>query len=320
MLENLENLVNQEDQEDQEIKYTPRESKYCSECNGPTTSFGWCVTCETNFMKGRFPYWSSGNKDIDELIRHTQLNSSQTCDYLEWIPFEAFEMVKYIGSGGSSSVYSALWMEGPRLVWDEGLQEWTRTGPIKVALKRLDNSINITSSYVDQIKANHKCIQSASLAETFGITRDPTSNYMIVMKYYENGNLYQYLDRSNGILSWKDIIDILWGIAEARDICNGERLEIPEDTPSFYAELMQRCWDNDPAKRPNASYLNEKMGEWITLICDNPNPSEIFDEYNISEDKRWKIISHLPKNYVHPEIHPEAFYVSRPLRFLNYIT
>ncbi|PKY44041.1 kinase-like protein [Rhizophagus irregularis] len=417
MLENLENLVNQEDQEDQEIKYTPRESKYCPECNGPTTSFGWCVTCETNFMKGRFPYWSSGNKDIDELIRHTQLNSSQTCDYLEWIPFEAFEMVKYIGSGGSSSVYSALWMEGPRLVWDEGLQEWTRTGPIKVALKRLDNSINITSSYVDQIKANHKCIQSASLAETFGITRDPTSNYMIVMKYYENGNLYQYLDRSNGILSWKDIIDILWGIAEglekihsegkvhknvhggnllvdekvvtdtrvsdvglygpcyyetnqiygvlpyiapevlrgenytaasdiysfgiimntfatgkrpwynrahdiylARDICNGERLEIPEDTPSFYAELMQRCWDNDPAKRPNASYLNEKMGEWITLICDNPNPSEIFDEYNISEDKRWKIISHLPKNYVHPEIHPEAFYVSRPLRFLNYIT
>ena len=33
------------------------------------------------------------------------------------------------------------------------------------------------------------------------------------MKYYENGNLYQYLDHSNGILSWRDIIDTLWGIA-----------------------------------------------------------------------------------------------------------
>jgi len=33
------------------------------------------------------------------------------------------------------------------------------------------------------------------------------------MKYYENGNLYQYLDRSNGILSWRDMIDMLWGIA-----------------------------------------------------------------------------------------------------------
>jgi len=64
--------------------------------------------------------------------------------------------------------------------------------------------------YFQQIKAHHKCIQSA---ETIGITKDPTSNYMIVMKYYENGNLYQYLDHSNGILSWHDIINMLWGIA-----------------------------------------------------------------------------------------------------------
>ncbi|CAB4392000.1 unnamed protein product [Rhizophagus irregularis] len=397
-------------QEDQEIKYTPRESKYCPECNGPTTSFGWCVTCETNFMKGRFPYWSSGNKDIDELIRHTQLHSSQTCDYLEWIPFEAFDMINYIGSGGFGSIYSALWMEGPRLNWDEGLQEWTRTGPIKVALKRFDNSINITSSYVDQIKTHHKCIQSASLAETFGITRDPTSNYMIIMKYYETGNLYQYLDRSNGILSWKDIIDILWRTAEglekihfegkvhknvhggnllvdgkdvtdtrvsdvglygpcyyhetnqiygvlpyiapevlhgenyntasdiysfgvimnilaagkrpwynrahdinlAKDICNGERLEIPEDTPGFYAELMRQCWDNEPEKRPTASYLYKKLN-WINLIRDNPNPFD--DNYYVSEEKRCKTISQLPKKYTHPEIHPEAYYTSRPLYF-----
>jgi hypothetical protein len=141
----------EENLQDQEIIFIPRESKNCPECNGPTTSFGWCVTCETNFMKGKFPYWSSGNIDIDELIRHTQLLALQTCDYLEWIPFEAFEMVKYTGNGGFSSVYSALWMEGPRLVWDERSQKWTKTGPIKVALKRLDNSINITSSYIDQV-------------------------------------------------------------------------------------------------------------------------------------------------------------------------
>ena len=60
---------------------------------------------------------------------------------------------------------------------------------------------------------HYKCLQSASLAGTFGITKDPTSNYMIVMKYYENGNLYQYLDHCNGILSWRDMIDMLWGIA-----------------------------------------------------------------------------------------------------------
>src|SRR6266542_3968533 len=72
------------------------------------------------------------------------------------------------------------------------------------------------------MKTYHKCLQSASLAETFGITKDPTSNYMIVMKYYENGNLYQHLDRYNGILSWKDIIDISRGIAEGLEKIHAE--------------------------------------------------------------------------------------------------
>ncbi|PKK61723.1 hypothetical protein RhiirC2_791394 [Rhizophagus irregularis] len=61
-------------------------------------------------MKENLPYWTSRNKEIDKLIRYTQLNATQACDYLEWIPFENFELVKYI----------ALWMEGPRWIWDKG--------------------------------------------------------------------------------------------------------------------------------------------------------------------------------------------------------
>src|SRR5437762_2347451 len=137
-----------------QIKFVPRELKDCPECGKPRISFGWCKDCETNSMKENFLYWTSENKEIDELIRHTQLNASQTCDYLEWIPFEKFEMVKYIGSGGFGCVYSALWMEGPRWIWDDGAQEWTRAGPMNVALKRLDNSLNISSSYIDQVCTN----------------------------------------------------------------------------------------------------------------------------------------------------------------------
>ena len=140
----------QEQQEDQqqEIRY---ELRNCPDCGKPTTSFGWCKPCENNATRENFLHWTSGNKDMDELIHHTQLNATQICDYLEWIPFEKFEMIKYVARGGFSNVYSAFWMEGPRLAWDNTAQEWTRTGPIKVALKRLNDSQNISSSYIDQV-------------------------------------------------------------------------------------------------------------------------------------------------------------------------
>ncbi|GBB85209.1 hypothetical protein RclHR1_11780001 [Rhizophagus clarus] len=64
---------------------------------------------------------------------------------------------------------------------------------------------------------------------------------------------------------------------------------------------MQQCWDNDPEKCPTTSYLNEKLGEWIILICDDPNPSQISDENSIAEEKRWKMISKLNNRPTHPE-------------------
>ena len=99
-------------------------------------------------------------------------------------------------------------------------------------------------------------------------------------------------------------------VSLAKDICDGARLEIPEDTPKFYSELMQQCWDSEPKNRPTAAYLNEKLGEWITLICDDPNPLEISDLSSATEEKRWKMISQLPKKYTHPEKDPGAYYTS----------
>src|SRR5881275_2332333 len=36
------------------------------------------------------------------------------------------------------------------------------------------------------------------------------------------------------------------------DILKGERPQITDDTPEFYAKLMKRCWDHNPENRPTA--------------------------------------------------------------------
>ncbi|EXX76245.1 hypothetical protein RirG_034830 [Rhizophagus irregularis DAOM 197198w] len=73
-------------------------------------------------------------------------------DYLEWIDFDQFELIENINKRGAfSSIYSAIWMEGPRWNLDEEAEVWTRNGPIKVILKRLDNSQNISQEFVNQV-------------------------------------------------------------------------------------------------------------------------------------------------------------------------
>src|SRR5437588_7183960 len=39
------------------------------------------------------------------------------------------------------------------------------------------------------------------------------------------------------------------------DILKGERPQITDDTPEFYAELMKRCWDHNPENRPTAKEI-----------------------------------------------------------------
>ena len=91
---------------------------------------------------------------MDEFIRYSQLNADENIDYLEWIDFDQFELVKNINKRGAfSSIYSAIWMEGPRWNLDEEAEVWTRNGPTKVILKRLDNSQNMSQVFVNQVSS-----------------------------------------------------------------------------------------------------------------------------------------------------------------------
>ncbi|GES95721.1 kinase-like domain-containing protein [Rhizophagus clarus] len=186
----------------------------CPDCKRQRTTVAWCKTCDVATLKENFCNWTSGYHMIDELIRYTQLNANESMDYLEWINFDQFDLIKNTKiQGAHSSIYSAIWMEGPRWNLDEVVEVWNRNGPIKVILKRLNNSHNMSQEFLNQLYRYHKCLQSGALADCFGITKDLTSHYILVMRYYENGNLYSYIDESMGNICWRDIIDILWSIS-----------------------------------------------------------------------------------------------------------
>src|SRR4051812_27726019 len=124
----------------------------CFDCGNERSNARWCKYCEYNAFKENFGNWTSGNLNIDNFIKFTQLNATESVDYLECIDFEQFDLVEKINNGGKfSTIYSAIWLEGPRRVWDEDAEQWTRNGPMKVTLKRLNNSQNISEDDLKQV-------------------------------------------------------------------------------------------------------------------------------------------------------------------------
>ncbi|CAB4413960.1 unnamed protein product [Rhizophagus irregularis] len=172
----------------------------CGECNEPGTGEYWCQPCNAKRFEENFNNWTSGNKEIDELIQHSQLNAVHHTNCLEWIPFEEFQNVTYITRGGFGKIYSAEWPEGFIFNWDIENQKWERSTTRKVALKSLDNSSEISTDFLNEVKS-HLQIYIQDIVFCYGITQDPnTKDYMMVSFYCENGNLRNYyLNNSNNI-------------------------------------------------------------------------------------------------------------------------
>ena len=123
----------------------------CGECNEPGTGCYWCQPCNAKRSKENFKNWTSGNKNIDELIQYSQLKAVLNDQHLEWIPFEKFQNVSYITRGGFGKIYSAEWPEGVIIYWDIENQKWFRLSNKKVALKSLDDSSDISTDFLNEV-------------------------------------------------------------------------------------------------------------------------------------------------------------------------
>ncbi|CAB4402834.1 unnamed protein product [Rhizophagus irregularis] len=165
----------------------------------------------------------------------------------------------------------------------------------------------MSQEFITRLYRYYKCLQNGALANYFGMTKDPTSCYMFVMRYYEKGNLYSYLDESMGILFWKDIVDMLWSISTGLNVIHESGLR-PSDvsgTPPSFAKLMLQCLDADPSNRPTASQLFKHLGKWVSDL-----PSQ-FDNIEIPFVNLEKL------NLKSSSRHEGAIYFSRPLDFIS---
>ncbi|RHZ84584.1 hypothetical protein Glove_79g88 [Diversispora epigaea] len=176
----------------------------CEECGNENTDEYWCLQCNSQRFQQNFGNWSSGNKDLDEIIQESQSNCTGAYSFVEWVPYSKFEDVKYIDKGGFGKIYSAIWKEGPINGWDIQQKQWERSNNEEVALKSLNNSQNITTEFLNEFKTYSKCGYS-SIVPCLGITQDPeTNNYMFVMQFMKGGNLRNFLKSNFFELSWLD--------------------------------------------------------------------------------------------------------------------
>ncbi|KLL02714.1 MAG: hypothetical protein MRECE_50c002 [Mycoplasmataceae bacterium CE_OT135] len=96
----------------------------------------------------------------------------------------------------------------------------------------------------------------------------------------------------------------------ALKICEGVRPRFRVKIPALLKDLIERCWDADPKKRPTANELNRILNNWVGEVKSQRN-TEFFRQFK----EREQFLNNLTSfDY---KIHPSAFYTSRRLDFEN---
>ncbi|CAG8795919.1 28872_t:CDS:1, partial [Dentiscutata erythropus] len=84
---------------------------YCPECDQQLNDNSrWCKSCQQRHFEENFDNWTSGDNDIDEFIKETQMKADDADQYLEWIPFSAFINVTKSDISEAGSLFTANWV------------------------------------------------------------------------------------------------------------------------------------------------------------------------------------------------------------------
>ena len=93
----------------------------------------------------------SGNKKIDKLIQEMQSKINSKNDIVfEWIPFNQFDNIEEISKDDFTTVYSAIWKNGP-LYYDSDYKKYIRKSDKKVSLKHLHQKSQNINEFLNEV-------------------------------------------------------------------------------------------------------------------------------------------------------------------------
>ncbi|GBC11583.2 kinase-like domain-containing protein [Rhizophagus irregularis DAOM 181602=DAOM 197198] len=116
--------------------------------------------------------------------------------WFEWIPYDKFDDIKELGKDEFSTIYSAIWKDGP-LQYDKNEREYSRKQGTKVNLK-LYNSQNI-NGFLNEVNNNHGL-------KIYGISQNSdTKDYILVLRnVYCNKCVKIFTDYYDSWSIWED--------------------------------------------------------------------------------------------------------------------
>ncbi|GES79177.1 kinase-like domain-containing protein [Rhizophagus clarus] len=221
-----------------------------------------------------FSNWTSGNSDIDDLIRNCQSETLMPNKIIEWIPYSNLKNIKYLTRGGFSKIYIAGWIGGCYEEWNSKTQQLERAKRPgiqnfvgKVVLKELENVENANQKWLEE--ANSHLIVC--------------NKYPNVVQCYApeviNGKEHTFKSDiySIAMLMWEisfgqpPFMNYEHDCNLAINIINGIRPKIIFEIPSKFKSLMEQCWDANPLKRPNINTLRNKIREIKTYYHNKPD-------------------------------------------------
>ncbi|KAG9285210.1 hypothetical protein G9A89_004425 [Geosiphon pyriformis] len=200
------------------VKKTRPYAHDCNECEACQGSIknnnnNYCSACQFIFFEKLYKDFSSGNKEVDEIIKNPIYiplkDFNGKLNYYDWIPWERLSNVNEIARGGFGIIYKATWIDGRIDTWSIGCNgEYKREGTVEVAIKIIKtNSEEVFKELnIQRTMFINKGRGVDYICSMYGITQNAeTLEYGIVMDFAKRGDMRNYLSTNFHSTSWIDL-------------------------------------------------------------------------------------------------------------------